>query len=74
MALVVKYATVQLFQGDYDADDAKKVDARNNYQKAFMTLNAEHARQVQLNGLETLFTGRERGRLRPRQSSGIPVR
>lgn len=74
VALLVKYATVQLFQQDYDADEAKKADVAQAYTKAFVTCNAEHARQVQLNGLETLFTGRERGRLRPRQSSGIPVR
>ena len=74
VALLVKYATVILFQNDYDADEAKKADSARAYQKAFVTCNAEHIRQVQLNGLETLFTGRQRSRLRPRQSAGIPVR
>ncbi|APU00377.1 hypothetical protein fHeYen301_44 [Yersinia phage fHe-Yen3-01] len=49
--LLVKHACVLQFQMNYDADEAKSAKLEALYAKAYRTLNAEHIRQVALNGL-----------------------
>lgn len=74
--ILVKDSCVLQFQINYDADNVKTQQLQAKYQNSYRLLNAEHARQIQANGLETphvAFARMGAGVGRYRKSS-IPVR
>ncbi|AZF88098.1 tail protein [Pectobacterium phage Arno160] len=74
--LLVQHATVLRFQINYDADEAKTMKQSALYDRQYRLLNAEHTRQVSLNGLQTpsVMTRRLFAGAYPRRRGGIPTR
>lgn len=73
---VVRHATVLQFQLNYDADERKTAKLEALYGNAYTTLNAEHIRQIALNGLQTpeIMASRRNAGVRPRRGGHYPVR
>lgn len=77
--ILVKDSCVLQFQLNYDADNAKTGQIQAKYQNSYRLLNAEHARQIQANGLESPYAALARHNAgvfprRPRQRGRIPTR
>lgn len=74
--LLVQHATVLRFQINYDADDSKTQKQNQLYTRQYALLNAEHTRQISLNGLETVDVATKRmyAGVRPARRGNIPVR
>lgn len=74
--LLVQHATVLRFQINYDADEAKTRKQSMLYDMQYRLVNAEHTRQIALNGLEVPGIAMKRmyAGVRPQRRSGIPVR
>ena len=74
--LLVQHATVLRFQINYDADEAKTQKQSMLYDMQYRLVNAEHTRQIALNGLEVPGVAMKRmfAGVRPQRRSGIPVR
>lgn len=74
--LLVQHATVMRFQINYDADDSKTQKQDRLYTMQYRLVNAEHTRQIALNGLEVPNIAQKRmyAGVRPQRRGGIPVR
>lgn len=77
--VLVKDSCVLQFQLNYDADTVKTQQLTAKYQNSYRLLNAEHARQIQANGLESPYAGLARHNAgvyprRTRTRGSIPVR
>lgn len=74
--LLVQHATVLRFQINYDADESKTSKQSALYDRQYRLLNAEHTRQIALNGLQTPSVYRRRlfAGAYPRRRGGIPTR
>lgn len=59
--------TVAAFQANMDGDNNKKPDLQRALQESYINLNSEHARQIKLNGLETMFAAVNKQRTSPTQ-------
>jgi hypothetical protein len=65
---LVSVATVLDFQKDYDADAQRLDELRSDYKTAYMTLNAEHIRNVNANRLRGASFQRTMWQLGPQRS------
>jgi hypothetical protein len=74
--LLVQHSTVLRFQINYDADESKTQKQNQLYQRQYQLLNAEHTRQISLNGLETVDVATKRmyAGVRSQRRGGIAVR
>lgn len=62
---VISVAAVLDFQKDYDADPVRVSELKEDYRIAYMTLNAEHIRNVQANRLQSFSVQRAMRRIGP---------
>lgn len=73
--LLISHTAVLAFQKNYDADEAKTAKIERQRVDAFLTLNAEHIRQIRLNPLQSPEVVQKIMNLSPRNGRGrFPVR